>query len=239
MSCVSRLKLIIDVGARSSPLSRCQVQEVYQEILPFHPHLSFRVHWMVTTGDRDQKTSLREMEKTNFFTKEIDEFVQEKVGRVGIHSAKDLPECIPEGLSIFCITKGVDSSDSLVIAEKESLETLKPSALIATSSQRREMAVKELRADFCFCDIRGTIEERLKKLETGEVQGVVIAEAALIRLGLTHLNRIRLSATTVEGQGRLAVVGNERDDELRKLFACLDSRLESAAFSPMGKSRSC
>ena len=81
-----------------------------------------------------------------------------------------------------------------------------------------------LRPDLQFCDLRGTIEQRLFKLTTGEADGVVVAEAALIRLGLGHLNRLRLAGFTVEGQGQLAVVGREEDEELREIFTSLDLR---------------
>lgn len=223
MPCSDSTPLILSVGARSSPLSRAQVKEVWNALQQHHPHVTFDIHYISTVGDRDQNTSLRFLDRTNFFTKEIDEWVLQSHGRVGIHSAKDLPFPLAKGLSLFCLTQGVDPSDSLVLRPQDHLQNLPPHACIATSSVRREQAVKQLRNDFSFCDLRGTIEQRLAKLETGEADGVVVAEAALIRLGLTHLNRIRLPGPTVEGQGQLAVVGNE-EDEIHSLFVCLDAR---------------
>jgi len=216
--------LILEVGARSSPLSKAQVQEIYAALQKYQPHIGFDIHYLSTIGDRDQATSLRTLDRTDFFTKDIDAWVLQERGRLGIHSAKDLPVPLTMGLSLFCLTQGVDAADSLLLRRHETLQSLPSGARIATSSLRREEMVKQLRADLNFYDIRGTIEQRIAKLETGEMDGVVVAEAALIRLGLTHLNRIRLPGITAEGQGQLAVVGREEDLEIRALFACLDHR---------------
>jgi hydroxymethylbilane synthase len=216
--------IILSVGARPSPLSRAQVQEVLEALQQYHPKVTFSVHYIATIGDRDQKTSLRTLDRTDFFTRDIDQWVLQGKGRLGIHSAKDLPVPLAKGLTLFCLTRGVDSSDSLVFRPHDNLHSLSAGARIATSSVRREEAVRQLRSDLSFCDLRGTIEQRLAKLETGEADGVVVAEAALIRLGLTHLNRIRLPGPTAEGQGQLAVVGREEDEDIKVLFACLDVR---------------
>lgn len=220
----SNNRILFSVGARSSELSRRQVQEVLLALQENHPKIEFEVSYFISTGDLDQKTSLRTLGRTNFFTKEIDEAVLQGQCRLGIHSAKDLPMPLAEGLDLICLTKGIDSSDSLVFRSGENLESLPSGACIATSSVRREKVVKQLRADLRFVDLRGTIEQRLAKLDRKEADGIVVAEAALIRLGLTHLNRIRLPGSTVEGQGQLAVVGKQGDSELESLFFCLDVR---------------
>jgi hydroxymethylbilane synthase len=217
--------LKIPVGARSSSLSRAQVKEVLQALKPYYPLVEFSVHYLMTIGDHDQASSLRSLDKTNFFTKEIDEGLLEGRFRLGIHSAKDLPAPLPRGLALICLTQGVDPADVLVLRSNETLESLPFQARIATSSIRREESVKQLRPDLTFCDLRGTIDQRLAKLDCKEADGVVVAEAALIRLELTHLNRIRLPGKTVEGQGQLAILAREEDKEMENLFSCLDSRL--------------
>jgi hydroxymethylbilane synthase len=214
----------LSASARSSPLSRKQVVEVEKEIQKHHPEVCLEPTFVTTVGDRDQKTSLRTLDKTDFFTKDIDVQIQNGICRIGVHSAKDLPDPIPEGLSIAAITHGVDSSDVLVIPQGKTLKTLKSGAIIATSSERREENVRQLRSDFKFVDIRGTINQRLEKMDKGEVDGVVIAEAALIRLELTHLNRIKLPGETTPGQGQLAIVSREDDNEVHELLSCIDSR---------------
>lgn len=211
---------MILVAARSSPLSQAQVKEV-QALLP---HLSLKAHLVTTHGDQAKHISLRTLDKTDFFTKEVDQLVLDGVCDIAVHSAKDLPSPLPEGLKIVAITHGQDSSDSLVIKEGHTLASLPAGSLILTSSERREEAVKELRGDLTFGDIRGTIQERLKKLEEPDVGGVVIAEAALIRLGLTHLNRITLPGTTTPYQGQLAIMARQEDRKMETLFGGLDTR---------------
>lgn len=215
----------IKVAARTSPLSRAQVDEIFEELRPHHPQVQFAPTFLETMGDRDLLTSLRSMGKTDFFTREIDQLIIAGECDIAIHSAKDLPDPLPEDLTIVAITRGVDSSDSLVLRNNQTIDTLASGAKIATSSKRREDMVKQLRSDLSFIDLRGTIGQRLEKLETGAADGVVIAEAALIRLNLTHLNRVTLPGETVEGQGQLAIVARRDNEAMRQLFCCIDSRV--------------
>ncbi len=141
-----------------------------------------------------------------------------------IHSAKDLPEPLPQGLVLAALTKGVDPRDSLVFQKP-----LAPGALIATSSERREEQVRALYPDVRFTDLRGTIGERLAKIESGEIDGAVIAEAALIRLKLNP-NRVILPGETASLQGRLAIITREADIQAKELFHAIDSL--SGASSP-------
>ncbi len=212
------------VGARKSPLSQKQLEEIFKEISFYHPDIRFTPLLMETMGDKDLRTSLRSLDKTDFFTREIDQLLLEGKCRIAIHSAKDLPDPLPKELTIAAITKGIDPSDALVLREGQTFEQLPPYAKIATSSQRREEAIRKLRSDLCYMDIRGTIEMRLQALDAGTVDGVVIAEAALIRLNLTHRNRLKLDIETAPLQGRLAVVARKNDVLMQRLFSCIDDR---------------
>jgi hydroxymethylbilane synthase len=205
----------LKVGARGSPLSQAQLWEVHREIVQWHPAIEFCPVWITTRGDCDKKTSLRTLEKTDFFTREIDERQLRSEFRIAIHSAKDLPEPLAKGLKVVALTKGVDPSDVLVYND------LPQNPVIATSSQRREEMVKKWRPGCQFVDVRGTIEERLQKLDDEQFDGLVMAEAALIRLGLTHRKRLKLEGETAPLQGRLAVVAREGDLEMEKLFRSL------------------
>lgn len=272
----SSVNLTFQIGARHSRLSQAQVKEVLQSLNAFHPHVQFAPVWIETTGDRDLSTSLRSLEKTDFFTKEIDERLLRGDFRIAIHSAKDLPEPLTRGLQIVALTKGVDPSDSLVLHQNRwqtlnfcghhsssSLndhssailleygpphgrpnlncpenhqnskvapdsgvikDHLPLGARIGTSSLRREENIKALRPDLVCADIRGTIESRLEQLDAGLYDGVVIAEAALIRLELTHRQRIALPGASANLQGQLAVVARDGDDEMVQLFSVLDTR---------------
>jgi len=215
----------LTIGARKSALSQAQVKEVLRELHVFYPQMQPKIILLETQGDLDQKTSLRTLGKTDFFTKEVDQLLLAGHCRIAVHSAKDLPEPLPFGLQIVALTKGLDPSDALVLREGETLETLPSGAVIATSSERREEAVRKLRADFQFIDLRGTIQQRLAKLDAKQADGVVIAEAALQRLDLTHLNRVAVPGSTVPFQGRLAILSRIGDTEMEILFKPLDAKL--------------
>lgn len=216
--------MLLSAAARESPLSKAQFEEIKNALAQKHPQIILKPFFTETIGDKNQQISLRTLGKTDFFTQEIDHALLSGICRIGIHSAKDLSDPLPVGLKIVALTQGLDPSDALVLRQGESFNTLPRGGRIATSSERREKAVRNLREDFSFIDVRGTIGERLAKLETGEADGVVIAEAALIRLHLTHLNRITLPGETVPFQGQLAVVAREDDTLMQEFFACLDSR---------------
>jgi hydroxymethylbilane synthase len=215
----------LSVAARSSRLSRAQVVEVLQEIHAVFPYVDFVPVWVTTTGDRDLTTSLRLLDKTDFFTREIDQMLLQKKCRIAIHSAKDLPEPLPEGLKIVAVTKGVDSADSLVFRSGENIQDLPSTARVGVSCMRREETVKKILPHAQCSDIRGAIDHRLAQLEEGIFDAIVVAEAALIRLGLTHLNRFRLEGLAAPLQGRLAVVARKDDREMEELFRCMDVRV--------------
>lgn len=216
--------MIISLTSRRSPLAIAQVDEVLKELTLHHPLVQFSCNFIDTRGDIDQKTSLRTLDKTDFFTKEIDEALLSGACRIAVHSAKDLPEPLPEGLTLVALTKGVDSSDALVLKPGITLESLRRGCVIATSSVRREEAVRQVIPHANFVDIRGTINQRLMVLENDSIDGVVIAEAALIRLGLRNLNRVILPGDTTPLQGQLAVLARTDDTEMHFLFSCMDVR---------------
>lgn len=219
----------VRIAARNSPLSVAQVEEFRSFV---HPWVEFEAEYVETYGDKDKKTSLRTLEKTDFFTREVDHLVLTKNCDLSLHSAKDLPHPLPEGLCLIALTKGVDSRDVIVLRAGETLESLPKGAKIASSSLRRIEAVKELRNDLEFIDLRGTIGERLKLLDEGIADGIVMAEAALLRLKLTHLNRVYIPGSTAEGQGKLAVVGRkETKSILEKLLSCLDKEKQFEFFT--------
>lgn len=209
----------LKVGARGSALSKKQVEEVMGEL-----GVEYEAVWIETRGDRDKTSSLGPMEKTDFFTREVDEQVLKGECDVGIHSAKDLPEPLPKGLKIFALTKGLASYDSLVMHQGQKFEKLKRGAVIGSSSKRRDRVVRGLKPDLKCIEVRGTIEERLEKLDRGEVDGLVVAEAALIRLGLKERNRIELPGPVAPLQGKLAIVGRDGDEKTEALFKKVDAR---------------
>ena len=216
---MSSFPKVIRVAARDSLLSKAQLEEVFLAIKKY-ADVVFSPLWLKTTGDLDQITSLLTQEKTDFFTKEVDAAVLDGRCQIAIHSAKDLPDPIPEGLVVAAYTKGVDPSDVLVFREEDSLEKLPLGAKVGTSSLRREENLKNLRSDLHAVDIRGTIEKRLALLDEGAVDAIIIAKAALIRLKL-HRRTESLPGLTSPMQGRLAIVCRVGDEGMVSLFSSL------------------
>jgi hydroxymethylbilane synthase len=220
MRCFDDLQ--ITLGARDSSLSKAQVKELTALLLEHHPHVHFSFFYIKTMGDLDQTTPLSSLDKTDFFTKEVDEQVLKGTCRIAVHSAKDLPEKMPEGLEVICYTKSIDVADVLVLREGESLETLPAFAKIGTSSARRVQNLLALREDLVPKEIRGTIEKRLQLLDEGLFDGVIMAKAALLRLKLCR-NEMALPGASAPRQGSLAVVAKKEDVLMKELFQCLDT----------------
>lgn len=212
----------LTVGLRASPLAQVQGNEVLFELRKVHPHIKFYPVLIKTTGDNDLKTSLVTLERSDFFTRQIDELLLGGGCRISIHSAKDLPDPLPCGLMRVALTRGVDPRDALVFRVGHTLSDVPIGGRIGTSSKRREEVIKAVREDLVCADIRGVIQYRLAQLDRGSYDGVVIAEAAIVRLHLQARSRLLLTGPTPALQGKLAVLAREGDEEMKNLFACID-----------------
>jgi hydroxymethylbilane synthase len=208
----------IRTGLRGSPLSLAQLREMQK-------HLDLDPVIIDTQGDGDRSTSLRELDKSDFFTREIDEALLNGRVRLALHSAKDLPEPLPEGLTLAALTPSIAPHDVLV-------GEMRPGMRVATSSKRREESVRRLIPDAVLVDVRGNIGERLAQLEAGKFDGLVVAEAALIRLGLTHLERTEVPGDAAPLQGQLALVCRTDDFEMRLHVAHIGRRVLNLGLSP-------
>lgn len=214
----------IRIVARDSKLSQVQVQEVVDQLLVRDPSLLFEKILIKTKGDFDKKQSLKNLDKSDFFTYEIDQLQLQGLADLAIHSRKDLPDPLPQGLQLAAVTCGLDPRDCLVMREGEDFFSLPRGSRVASSSLRREKIVRQLRDDLIFVDVRGTIEERLAELMSHHFDAIVMAEAALIRLKYLHLNRIYLEGETAEGQGKLALVIRQDNQELKKFLYFLHEK---------------
>ncbi len=213
----------ISVCARGSKLSRIQVEEVHSALKDQYENLEFDCTFLETIGDKDLTTPLTKVLDSDFFTREIDNFILEGKADISIHSAKDLPDPLPEGLQLIAITKGVDPSDALVLKEGFDLTSLPQKGRIGTSSKARHEAITKLRSDLVPTEIRGPVDKRCALIEEGVVDGIVVAKAALIRLGFEHLNIFDMDHAPHPMQGKLAIVAKSSREDLKKLFLPLDS----------------
>ncbi|MFQ5951946.1 MAG: hydroxymethylbilane synthase [Candidatus Omnitrophota bacterium] len=210
------------IGTRTSPLALKQVEEILGSLKKARPDFEAEIVGIDTHGDKDRKTPISSMEGTDFFTREIDEALLKGKIDMAVHSAKDLPDKMTDGLVIAAVTRTIDPYDVLVSRSGLKLDELPRGARIGTSSQRRKTQLRKYRDDFEIVDIRGNIEERLELLES--LDGIVIAAAGLMRLGLEDRITQRISLDVLRPhplQGVLAVIVRSKDKELIRLLNVL------------------
>lgn len=221
------LNRIFRIGTRTSPLALKQVDEIVTSLKRFYPEFQFEIVGIDTYGDKDKITPISEVEGSDFFTREIDETLLKGEIDFAIHSAKDLPDNLAPGLFIAAITKSLDPSDVLIAKDNLKIDELKAGAKIGTSSLRRKAQLKNYCNDLQIIDIRGNVEERLKLLDEADLDGIVVAAAGLIRLGLGDRITQRIPFDILRPhplQGSLAIAVRQVNEEIISLTEKIDSR---------------
>lgn len=189
----------------------------------------FEIKTYDTSGDKDKNTPIPAIEGSDFFTDSIEKALLDGEIDIAVHSAKDLPDKISDGLLIAAVTKSIDPYDVLISKNNLNLKELPYGAKIATSSVRRKEQLKKYRPDFQIADIRGNIEERLAKLDNSDLDGIVIAAAGLIRLGLETRITQKIAFEILKPhplQGSLAIETRKDNGEMINLVKKLDTRHE-------------
>jgi hydroxymethylbilane synthase len=187
---------------------------------------------ITTSGDRIRDKPLRDFGGKGLFTKEIDEALLDGAVDLAVHSMKDLPTELPQGISIAAVLPRGDVRDAFISARADSLAALPPGAVVGSSSLRRQAQVKRLRPDLQAVDLRGNVETRLKKLEQGMVDATLLAVAGLERLGLTgHISSVLPTDEMLPAvaQGAIGVVCRSDDAETRALLQALNDESTSTA----------
>lgn len=215
---------------RSSRLSIIQAQEVATSVsghtIQIRPYESF--------GDKNKNISLLNNEISDFFTKELDEAILNGEADVAVHSARDLPYPMKNGLEIIALTPCLSSRDVLVSKSKKKLSSLPSGAKIGTSSQHRKEQISTLRSDIEIVSIQGTIDQRLEQLNSGLLDALILAECSLIRLGYEHLVTETLPYETHPLQGHLVVVAKVGNAAMKSIFYNIDVRRKYGKVSIAG-----
>ncbi len=210
----------LSVGARESELSQIQVTELFSRL----SDVDYRLVSVRTYGDVHCEIPLEKVSDSDFFTREIDRMLLDGICDVAVHSAKDLPFPLPEKMEVVALIQAFDQTDALVTQNNVLLKDLPRGAVVGTSSERRREQLKELRSDLIFQSIRGDIRARLRQLDEGKFQAVVIATCALKRLGLEERIAEILSVETHPLQGMLAVTALSSRRDMKALFYSVDYR---------------
>jgi len=200
------MKKKIVIGTRGSRLALLQANSVADLIKSIKPDIEIEIKKVKTQGDLNRKTLLERWGQIGVFVKEIEQVLLAGEIDLAVHSLKDMPTDIPKGLCLAAVSERLDPGDALVAKAK--LQMLLPGSRIGTGSLRRNIQLRKKRPDLEISGIRGNIETRLKKIDTGEVDGVIVAVAALKRLGWEHKITSYLNTEDflpAPGQGAIAV----------------------------------
>ncbi|GAB4324540.1 MAG: hydroxymethylbilane synthase [Promethearchaeota archaeon] len=210
------------VGTRGSALALAQTEEVLAKLRAAHPDVEFEVKVIKTAGDEHPYRPLTGFKRRGIFERGLDRAVARGDVDFAVHSMKDVPTVLPAGLAIAAVPERAPPNDVLVSRDGLSLSELPTSAVVGTGSPRRAAMTLRARPDVVVRPVRGNIDTRLKKLDAGELDAVIVAEAGLLRLGVVDRITDRLDVrrfTPMPGQGALAVTCRADDGEVASFLS--------------------
>lgn len=216
---------ILTIATRQSPLALWQANFIKAQLETLYPHLTVELLQMVTRGDKILDTPLAKIGGKGLFVKELETALYEKRADIAVHSLKDVPMVLPEGLILGAYCKRHAPTDAFVSNQYASLDDLPAGAILGTSSLRRECQIRTARPDLTIKSLRGNVGTRLGKLDAGEYDAIILATSGLQRLGLDERIRHELDdelSLPAVGQGALAIECRADDDEILKLLAPLN-----------------
>ncbi|MEH2464135.1 hydroxymethylbilane synthase [Nostoc sp.] len=227
-SVVSSPPRTIRIGSRKSQLALVQTYWVQEQLKNSFPDITFEVHTMSTQGDKILDVALAKIGDKGLFTKELEVGMLNQEIDFAVHSLKDLPTHLPEGLTLAAITERENPADALVVHEKhkdKQIDTLPEGAVIGTSSLRRLAQLRHHFPHFTFKDVRGNLITRLAKLDAGEYDALILATAGLERLGMgDRVHQILPASISLHavGQGALGIECRADDSELLSLLKAIE-----------------
>lgn len=219
------MKAKLTIGTRQSLLALWQSNHIAALLREKYPECEVVLKKIVTKGDRILDVPLAQIGGKGLFTKEIETELADGTIDLAVHSLKDMPTVLPEGLCLTAITKRANVGDAFVSNKYASFEELPLGAVIGTSSLRRKAQLLAARPDLQIMDLRGNVDTRLRKLDEGLYDAIILAAAGLERLG--HGDRITALippdvCLPAVGQGALAIEARTADDEVRSMLEFLN-----------------
>ncbi len=236
MQCLFSLQLLelwplmakkLNIGTRGSKLALWQANWVKSSLSALHPNLEINLVIIKTKGDKILDVPLAKVGGKGLFVKEIEEALIDGRIDLAVHSMKDMPAGIPQGLRIGPIPKREDPRDVLISVKNRKLSELKTGARIGTSSLRRGAQLRHARPDIEILSLRGNLDTRLRKLETENLDAIVLAAAGVRRLGLEHRISQYLDPAVMlpaVAQGALCLEIRENDAPIESVVQVLDHR---------------
>ena len=212
------------VGTRGSLLAQAQTGIIVARLQEAHPTLEIVTEIIQTTGDQRRDVPFSAIGTKGMFVKEIEQALLSGVIDLGIHSLKDMPAELPDGLELACVPTREDPRDALLSHKSPTLYSLPPGATVGTSSIRRQAQLLSIRRDLRIEELRGNLDTRLRKLDEGQYDAIVVACSGLNRMGLGNRITQALGAdisVPAAGQGALALETRRGDLLIIELLAPL------------------
>jgi len=217
----------LKIATRNSPLALWQAEHVKQQLIDLYPDLNVELVSMTTEGDRFLDAPLIAVGGKGLFIKELEQALLNGEADIAVHSMKDVTIDLPDDLAMPVIMKREDVRDVFISNNYKQIEDLPDGAVLGTSSLRRQSQVKALRPGIVLKDLRGNVGTRLRKLDEGEYDAIMLAAAGIIRLGLKE----RITQLIPEsvllpaiGQGAIGIECRAGDTEVHELIAPLNDR---------------
>jgi hydroxymethylbilane synthase len=219
------MKPAIKIGTRGSKLALWQAEWVKSELIKIFPDILIEIVIIKTKGDKILDVPLAKVGGKGLFVKEIEEALLGNRIDIAVHSMKDMPAELLDGLSIGAIPERETPVDVLISKNNLFLSQLPRKAKVGTSSLRRLAQTRHIRPDLVILPLRGNLDTRIKKLDSGEMDAIILAAAGVKRLGLEHLITEHLEEDIMlpaVGQGALCIEIRKNDDNIAKHIAYLD-----------------
>jgi hydroxymethylbilane synthase len=216
---------MIIIGSRGSALALTQTELIKNQILSRFPNTEITIKIIKTSADKDLSSSIRSGSSIGVFVKELEQALLAEEIDLAVHSMKDVPTKISEGLQIAAIPEREDARDALIANHAKSLSELPPGSVVGTGSVRRQAQILALRPDLKVKDIRGNVDTRLNKLKDAAYEAIILACAGLNRLGLSNRISARLDFRQMlpaPGQGALALETRSDDSRVQPVAAALN-----------------
>lgn len=249
--------MLLKLGTRGSKLALWQAQAVADRLEECHPGLQVELVIIKTVGDKILDVALSRIGDKGLFTKELEKALLDGTIDLAVHSLKDLPSDLGEGLKLAAVMPRENPGDVLISRSGLSFSDLPAGSVIGTSSLRRTAQLKAIRPDLKVVDIRGNVETRIKKMQEHELDGIILAYAGVKRLGLEHWITQILSYDVMlpaTGQGAIAIETRDHDGPIESILESVNdkktyieiqaeraflSRLEGGCQVPIGSLAEC
>lgn len=217
----------LTIATRQSPLALWQAEHIKERLTKLYPSLQIELLKITTKGDKILDTPLAKIGGKGLFVKELEQAMYDKKADIAVHSLKDVPMVLPEGLMLGVYCKREVPTDAFVSNNYDGIDDLPIGSVVGTSSLRRQCQLKQYRPDLTIKSLRGNVGTRLSKLDAGEYDAIILATSGLKRIGLDDRIREELDTNVslpAVGQGALAIECRANDDEVLALLAPLNDK---------------